>query len=97
MLIVKRQNGVTDHIAVKATEDQEPVLQLSGSVLAFAKAHVASYSLWVFYAVDLQTRTGMLVTRKHPITDKDVAVMSALHGERSRNTKAGRRVGPIPG
>ena len=96
-LIVRHPNGETHHVAVKSTEEDEPLIRLSDKEIAYAEAHAAAYSLWVFYAMDLETGTGKLIKRKGRITDDDIHLRAAVHGGRLKNVKAGKKVGPIPG
>lgn len=96
-LIVRHSDGKTHHIAVKATEDDEPRIRLSAGEITYSDSHAANYSLWVFYAMDLQTGTGKLIKRTGRITDDDIDLQAAVHGGRLKNTKAGKTVGPILG
>jgi hypothetical protein len=94
-LIVRHPNGENHHVAVKATELGEPRIKLSSGEIAYAQAHATAYSLWVFYAIDLKDGTGKLIKRKGRITDDDIDLGAAVHGGRLKNTKAGKKVGPI--
>jgi hypothetical protein len=94
-LIVRHPNGENHHIAVKSTEEGEPRIQLSEGEVAYAEAHAATYSLWVFYALDLETGTGNLLKRKGRITDEDIDLRAAVHGGRLKNAGTGQTVGPI--
>ncbi len=96
-LIIRQADGQKHHIAVKATEDVEPRLKLSSGEIAYAATHATAYSLWVFYAIDLETGTGKLIKRKGRITDDDIDLAAAVHGGRLKNVKSGKDVGPIPG
>jgi hypothetical protein len=96
-LIIRHPNGENHHVAVKSTEEDEPRVRLSDGEVAYADAHAAAYSLWVFYAIDLKTGTGKLIKRKGRITDDDIDLRAAVHGGRLKNAKAGKAVGPIPG
>lgn len=95
-LIVRHPNGDKHHVSVKSTEEEEPRVQLSEGEVAYASTHAASYSLWVFYALDLKSGTGKLIKRKGRITDDDVDLRSAVHGGRLKNTRSGKDVGPLP-
>jgi hypothetical protein len=95
-LIVKQQNGDSHHIAVKATDASEPRVRLTDGEISYADAHAKTYSLWVFYAVDLKAGIATLIKRKGRITEDDIDLRSAIHGGRLRNTKTGKRIGPIP-
>lgn len=94
-LIVRHPNNEKHHVAVKSTEDDEPRIRLSDGEVAYAEAHAAAFSLWVFYGLDLATRTGQLIKRKGRITDDDIDLRAAVHGGRLKNVKAGKKVGPI--
>lgn len=96
-LIICHPNGENHHVAVKSTEEDEPYIRLSDGEVAYAEAHAAAYSLWVFYAIDLESGTAKLIRRKGRITDDDIDLRAALHGGRLKNTKGGKKVGPIPG
>ncbi len=95
-LIVHHQNGENHHIAVKFTDENEPLIRLSDGEIAYAEAHGAAYSLWVFYAIDLEAGTATLIKRRGRITEDDIDFRAAVHGGRLRNTKGGKKVGPIP-
>lgn len=45
-LIVKQQNADSYHIAVKATDDPEPLVRLTDGEISYAETHAATYSLW---------------------------------------------------
>lgn len=94
-LIIRHSNGDKLHIAVKATDDPEPLVQLSRGDVNFSDTHADAYSLWVFYAIDLRAGTGKLIKRKGRISDDDVDLQAAINGGRLRNTKGGKIVGPI--
>ncbi|WP_205866071.1 hypothetical protein [Mycolicibacterium flavescens] len=94
-LIVRHPNGDKHHVSVKSTEEDEPRIHLSEGEVAYASAHAASYSLWVFYALDIQAGTGKLIKRKGRITDDDIDLRAAVHGGRLKNTTAGKDVGPV--
>lgn len=96
-LIIRHSEGKTHHVAVKATEDDEPRIKLSAGEITYSDRHAANYSLWVFYAMDFRTGTGKLIKRPGRITDDDIDLRAAVHGGRLKNTKAGKTVGPIPG
>ncbi|WP_156781140.1 hypothetical protein [Mycobacterium gordonae] len=95
-LIVKQQNGDSHHIAVKATDASEPRVRLTEGEISYADAHAKTYSLWVFYAVDLEAGIATLIKRKGRITEDDIDLRSAIHGGRLRNTTTGKKIGPIP-
>ncbi|WIM87433.1 hypothetical protein PT015_21750 [Candidatus Mycobacterium wuenschmannii] len=96
-LIVRQPNSENHHITVKFTEELEPLVRLSDGEIAYAKAHAAAYSLWVFYALDPGAGTAMLIKRKGRITDDDIDLRSAVHGGRLKNTTRGKKVGPTSG
>ena len=96
-LIVRHPDGKTHHVAVKATAHDEPRIRLSSGEVTYADRHAANYSLWVFYAMDGKTGVGRLIKRMGRITNDDIDLSSAVHGGRLKNTKAGKKVGPIPG
>jgi len=95
-LIVRHTDGKTHHVAVKATKHEEPRTTLSSGEVIYADRHAANYSLWVFYAMDLETGTGRLIKRTGRITDDDIDLRAAVHGGRLKNTRVGKKVGPIP-
>ncbi|MCG7578808.1 hypothetical protein [Mycolicibacterium sp. OfavD-34-C] len=94
-LIIRHSNGDTHHVAVKATDDPEPHVQLSPGDVTYAENHATVYSLWVFYAIDLNAGTGKLIKRRGRITDDDIDLQAAVRGGRLRNTSGGKTVGPI--
>ncbi|OBF21615.1 hypothetical protein A5725_13560 [Mycobacterium kubicae] len=96
-LIIRHSDGKTHHIAVKATEDDEPRIYLSAGEITYSDRHAANYSLWVFYAMNLRTGTGKLIKRTGRITDDDIDLRSVVHGGRLKDTKASKTVGPILG
>jgi hypothetical protein len=95
-LIVRHPNGENHHIAVIFTDEDEPLIRLSDGEIAYAEAHGAAYSLWVFYAIDLEAGTATLIKRRGRITEDDIDLRAAVHGGRLKNTKGGKEVGPIP-
>ncbi len=96
-LIVRHASGETHHVAVKSTTETEPRVQLSDGEVAYAETHASTYSLWVFYAVNVEDGTAKLIKRKGRITDDDVDLQAAVHGGRLKNVKSGKNVGPLPG
>lgn len=96
-IIVRHPDGEKHHIAVKATDDDETRVRLSDGEVSYAKTHASTYSLWVFYAIDLPEGTARLIKRKGRITEDDIDLAAAVHGGRLKNTTAGKKVGPISG
>jgi len=94
-LIVRHPSGETHHVAVKSSTEAEPRVRLSKGEIAYANTHASTYSLWVFYDVNLDAGTGKLIRRKGRITDEDVDLEAAIHGGRLKNVKSGKNVGPI--
>lgn len=96
-LIVRHPNAETHHVAVKSTREPEPRVQLSEGEVAYAATHASTYSLWVFYDLDLDAATGKLIKRRGRITDDDIDLEAAVHGGRLKNVKSGKNVGPANG
>jgi hypothetical protein len=96
-LIVRHPNGENHHIAIKSTEEPEPLIRISNGEVAYAETHAPAFSLWVFYGIDLLTGTAKLIRRRGRITEADIDLRSAIHGGRLKNVKASKKVGPIPG
>lgn len=94
-IIVRHASGEKHHIAVKSTTETEPHVKLSQGEVAYARTHASTYSLWVFYHLDLDAGTGKLIKRKGKITDDDVDLEAAIHGGRLKNVKSGKNVGPL--
>jgi hypothetical protein len=92
-LIVRHADGRTHHVAVKATAHEEPRIRLSSGEVTYADRHAANYSLWVFYAMDVEAGAGRLIKRTGRVTDDDVDLKSAVHGGRLRNVKTGKMIG----
>lgn len=96
-LIARSQKGETRHISVKGTTEPQPLIKLKAAEVTFSEKNASTYSLWVFYELDLQAGTAQFIEHDGAITDHDCDLTAALHGGRLRNAKAGRKVGPLTG
>lgn len=96
-LAIRLPRGATKHVAVRATTESKPLVRLTVSDISFSNTHSSTYSLWVFYGVDVERGTAYFLNSDGAITDADIDLRAAVHGGRLKNAKAGRKVGPILG
>lgn len=96
-LAARLPTGTTKHIAVRATAESKPLVRLTVSDVSYSNTHSNSYSLWVFYDVDLERRTAKFLSHDGSITGRDIDLEAALHGGQLQTDKAGKKVGPIRG
>ncbi len=94
-LAIRLPKGKTHHIAVKGTAESKPLVRLTTSEVNFSKTHAATYSMWVFYGIDLERGTAKFLGHDGSITDKDFDLQAAKHGGPLRTNKTGKRLGPI--
>lgn len=61
--VVDRAGVVARYIEVKGTTRNRPHFFITEGERRFSALHAAKYSLWVFYGMDLETRTALLAER----------------------------------
>jgi hypothetical protein len=83
-IAVQRPTGETHYLAVKGTLEREPLLRVTADEMAFFQSHSASYSVWVFYAIDLEAGTGKLHRYEARSIEKTVARRVATNDARMR-------------
>lgn len=84
-IAIQRPTGEFHHLAVKGTLAREPSMRLSAPEIAFFQSQSASYSVWVFYAIDLEAGTGKLHRYEGRAIEVGVARQVAAHAARMRN------------
>jgi hypothetical protein len=94
-IVVRIAKGHERHIAVKGTNTPEPLVRLTSDEILFSTSHAATFSLWIFYDLNLLTGTGRFVNHDGALTEKDFDLQAAVHGGRLRKKRASNKVGPI--
>jgi len=94
-LAVRLPGGTTQHIAVRATAEGNPLVRLTEGDIKFSKSAAGAYLLWVFYAVDVEKRTAMFLSHEGPITSSVIDLAAAVHGGLLQAATPSKKVGPV--
>ncbi|TYQ10325.1 UNVERIFIED_ORG: uncharacterized protein DUF3883 [Gordonia westfalica J30] len=55
---VRQSGGDIHYIEVKGTRASEPRFFISAGEVAYSRAHVGSYSIWIYHSMDLEQQTA---------------------------------------